>query len=263
MSQFVRIGNEIVPKPKGTDYDLVNGKCYCLIKKDDWTGTLFLKEENTVKLATDHIYESKQDILFKQRVINNFNSSEKTTGVLLAGLKGSGKTLAAKLLCKQANLPVIIVDPSFNSRDLNRFFTSFNTPVAIIFDEVDKNTDKRWDTAQMLSFLDGMQDTGKKLVVFTCNETKSLDDNLLDRCSRIRYYKCYKALDRDTVKLIIDDIMKNNKDTVILLDFIMNHIKTVNYDNIISFVKEVYDYCDEITEDSLMDLIKDMNIETI
>lgn len=33
MSQFVRIGNEIVPKPKGTDYDLVNGKCYCLIKK--------------------------------------------------------------------------------------------------------------------------------------------------------------------------------------------------------------------------------------
>ena len=43
----------------------------------------------------------------------------------------------------------------------------------------------------------------------------------------------------------------------------MNYIKTVNYDNIISFVKEVNEYCDEITEDSLMDLIKDMNIETI
>ena len=38
---------------------------------------------------------------------------------------------------------------------------------------------------------------------------------------------------------------------------------TVNYDNIISFVKEVNEYCDKITEDSLMDLIKDMNIETI
>ena len=84
-----------------------------------------------------------------------------------------------------------------------------------------------------------MQDTGKKLVVFTCNETKSLDENLLDRCSRIRYYKCYKALDRYTVKLIIDDIIKDDRDTVTLLDFIMNHIKTVNYDNIISFVKEV------------------------
>lgn len=263
MSQFVRIGNEIVPKPKGIDYDLVNGKCYSLIRKDDWNGTLFLKEENAVKLATDHIYESEQDILFKKRVINSFNSCEKTTGVLLAGLKGSGKTLAAKLLCKQANLPVIIVDPSFGSRDLNRFFTLFNNPVAIIFDEVDKNTDKRWDTAQMLSFLDGMQDTGKKLVVFTCNKTHSLDENLLDRCSRIRYYKRYNALNRETVKLIINDFFKVEQDITVLLDFIMNHVKTINYDNIISFVKEVHDYCDNITEDSLKNLIGDMNIETI
>ena len=70
-------------------------------------------------------------------------------------------------------------------------------------------------------------------------------------------------MDRDTVKLIIDDIIKDDRDTVTLLDFIMNYIKTVNYDNIISFVKEVDEYCDEITEDSLMDLIKDMNIETV
>lgn len=260
MSQFVKVEDSIVPKPKGIDYDLVNGKCYSL-KKEDWGGTMYLKEEDSIKIPTDHIYETAQDVSFKTRVINNFNNSDKTTGVLLAGLKGSGKTLAAKQLCKQANLPIIIVDPSFRASDLNGFFTSFNTSVAIIFDEVDKNTDRRWDTAQMLSFLDGVQNTCKKLVVFTCNNTCSLDENMLDRCSRIRYYKTYCKLNRETVNMIIDD--KLGKESNVLLDFIMRRFKTINYDNVISFVKEVFDYCDDINEESLEDLIKDMNIELI
>lgn len=261
MSQFVKVGNKIVPKPKGVDYDLVNGKCYSLINEDDWDGTLCLKEEDSIKITTNHIYETEQDISFKNRVINNFNNSDKTTGVLLAGLKGSGKTLAAKQLCKQANLPIIIVDPSFRTSDLNKFFTLFNTPVAIIFDEVDKNTDRRWDTAQMLSFLDGMQNTCKKLVVFTCNNTNSLDENMLDRCSRIRYYKTYYELNRETVNMIIND--KFGKESDVLLDFIMKRFKTINYDNVTSFIKEVFDYCDDINEESLEDLIKDMNIEIV
>lgn len=261
MSQFVKVGDSIVPKPKGVDCDLVNGECYSLIRKDGWDGIMCLKKEKSIKIPTDRIYETTQDISFRTRVINNFNNSDKTTGVLLAGLKGSGKTLAAKQLCKQANLPIIIVDPSFRTSDLNRFFTLFSTPVAIIFDEVDKNTDRGWDTAQMLSFLDGMQNTCKKLVVFTCNDVRPLDENMLDRCSRIRYYKTYYALNRDTVNMIIND--KFGKESNILLDFIMKRFKTINYDNVISFVKEVFDYCDDINEESLEDLIKDMNIEIV
>ena len=205
MSEFIKNGSSILTRPLGLDYDLIPGKVYNLKYMKGWSEYPYL-EENGLLTLPKKVYN--EDDLFISRVLNSFeNGNNNNLGVLLAGLKGSGKSLTAKILAKKSNLPVLIVDSGFPSGELNSLFTKFTTPVCVIFDETDKNT-RYCDTEQMLNFLDGIQTTAKKLVILTCNKTCELSDFILDRCSRIKYFKMYDGISLTIIKDIIKDILK-------------------------------------------------------
>lgn len=92
MAEFIKAGNKIVLKPDGMDYDLIGGQTYGL-KYNKFSGQTWLEEDGGLNLNFK-IYNSEEDELFMDKVINYYNKTTKlTTGVMLAGLKGTGNNV--------------------------------------------------------------------------------------------------------------------------------------------------------------------------
>lgn len=258
MAEFVKIGNEILVKPKldGLSYDLIKGKVYDL-KYNRMEEKLYLQENGDLNMPKK-LYKLKEDDDFIKRVLTYFNSenSSKTTGVLLSGTKGTGKTMLSKRIALESNLPIIIVATDFPADKLNVFFKKFETPVVIMFDEIEKN-DYWWETKDLLGFLDGVEATAKKLVLMTCNKPENIDENFFDRCSRVRYFRQYEANSNSAfVRFMAEDKGVKNIDEVV--NFINNYMQVKSFDNISAFIDEAI-----LFEDiPLADLAKNMNIST-
>ena len=251
-SSFTKYNNQIIPKPFGTDYDLIAGKVYAL-KRDSYSDELYLEEDKDFEFPGNY-YLSKEDERFINKVINTSNNTNKlTTGVLLSGIKGSGKTLMSKHIANKSGLPIIVVDQNIPAYDIEPFFAKFTETVCIIFDEIDKY----WTTKHLLGFFDGVKPSCKKLVLCTCNDEEEIDGYLNDRCSRIRYKKKFDYLTEDAVFGVLCDILEDKEKAKTATEFIYNSISVVSYDNIIVFGEEVKNNPDESYET----ILADMNIE--
>ena len=253
-STFIKNGTKIMPFPKGLEYSLIPGKIYNLVW-NDWTREGWFEEDGTITMP-EKIYQTESDKLFIKRILTYFDKMDKLNlGVLLTGLKGSGKSLTAKLLSKKSNLPIIVVSPTYPANELTEMFTNFNTPCCILFDECDKN--KRWNSNDMLGFLDGLQDTAKKLVIYTCNETCDLSQYLIDRCSRIKYCKNYEGINKETITQIANDLISNKDIIPEVVNFIDDQFLVKSYDNIISYIEEYEMFHEEAT---YITIAEDLNI---
>lgn len=238
MSEFIKNGKQIVSKPKGLDYDLIPGKVYNL-KYNDWDGYSYLEEDGSI-LLPEKIYQNDDDSVFIDRILDSFEqSSNNNVGVMLTGLKGAGKSLTAKQLAVKSEMPIFVVSVDYPATKLKDFFTVFHTPVCVIFDEIDKN-ERHWCGEAMLGFLDGIQSTAKKLVICTCNETCDLCEYMIDRCSRIKFFKEYGGVNKSTIEMIIKDYL--GKEDTELATFIDTQIKVKSYDNILTYIKDVAKY---------------------
>ena len=254
-TEFIKIGDRLVIKPNGADYDLIPGKVYDL-SYDRYMGEDIFKENGELSLPTK-VYTSKKDEFFKKRVLTYFsNSFTDTTGVMLAGTKGTGKSLMAKVLAKESNLPIIIVDPEYPEHRLIKYFKQIVTPVCILFDEVDKS----FNTEKMLDFLDGLQKTSKKLVIMTCNNLSKVSEYLQDRCSRIRYLRKYTTDDNlEFLNILIEDMGIKNVEEV--SKYCRENIKLLSMDNIVAFLNEIKLLEDE--DCTLDEIISVMNIDHV
>lgn len=248
---FVNSNNHIIPKPFGTDYELIPGKVYTLTYDRDLYMD-YLTEDKDFEFPAVY-YLNNKDNKFIDKVVDTFNKTEKmTTGVLLSGMKGSGKTLMAKKIAKESGLPIIVVDSKMSSDDIEPFFAKVTTDVCVIFDEIDKY----WNTRYLLTFLDGVKPTCKKLVIATCNDEKEISTYLNDRCSRIRYKKRFGGLSKDTVEGIINDIVGDKNKANAAAEYICSNVETISYDNVIIFGEEIKNNPD----DSFDDIIEFLNI---
>lgn len=254
MSEFVKIGNQIINKPAGFDYDLIDGKVYNL-KYERFSGTTFLEEDGSLNLPKK-VYTTEDDKIFIKRVNTHFNKTSKlSTGVMLSGIKGTGKTVMAKVIAQNSGLPIIVVDEDFPTGCINDFFRKFAHPVVVIFDEVDKH----WDTENLLGWLDGVQTNAKKLVLFTCNNEDRVNSYMKDRCSRVRYTRHFEATDNARfLKEILKDkgIAENEIDET--YNFIVSNFNLLSIDNILSFIDEKLMF----PEFSNETILKDMNISS-
>ena len=256
-SNFVNSNGHILPKPFGTDYDLEPGKVYTLIHDRDLYME-YLVEDKDFEFPAVY-YLNDKDKKFIDRVINTYKKTDKmTTGVLLSGMKGSGKTLMAKKIAKDCGLPIIVVDSKVSSDDIEPFFTKINTDVCVIFDEIDKY----WNTRYLLSFMDGVKPTCKKLVLATCNDEREIDKYLNDRCSRIRYKKTFVGLTRSVVKGILNDIIEDENKACAAAEYICSNVHTVSYDNVITFGEEMK-YNPDDSLDGIMEFLNISNNRTI
>ena len=236
MANFIKNGNNIIPFPKGLEYELEPGKVYDLLIKTVWGERVTKFTLNGEMNLPPTVYQTKKDKIFIDRVLKNFNHSGKnTTGVLLTGDKGTGKSVTAKILAEKAKLPIVVINSEMEEKYLEEFFKEFDQPVCILFDEVDKS----FNTNKMLTFLDGMHKTAKKLVIMTANDEDNLSGYIKNRCSRIRYYRHYNMLEdaKEYAELICKEKGVENIEEIV--NFIIKNIKYPSIDNISSFIDEV------------------------
>lgn len=251
-SQFIKYNDQIIPKPVGTDYDLIPGKVYSL-ERDKYCDELYLREDKDFEFPEKY-YLGDKDTRFINKIVHTFGNTNKlTTGVLLSGLKGSGKTLMAKKIAITSTLPIIVISQNVNASEIEPFFAKISTDVCVIFDEIDKY----WNARYLLGFLDGVKPSCKKLVLCTCNDEEEIDEYLNDRCSRIRYKKSFECLTKDVIEGIMNDILPNKDKAKSATEFIFNSIDVVSYDNVVMFAEEVKNN----PSDTYESILEDMNIE--
>lgn len=256
---FYKIGNKVTFKPitEGLEYELEAGVVYT-VDIDRYTDEITFSIAPNLTMP-EKIYETADSSKFVSKVLNSFEKSkDDTTGVMLSGLKGSGKTITAKNIALKSNLPIILVDKSFRPSLLVKLFNKLEkTTACVMFDEVDK-LGEDYDDDYLLKILDGANTCGKKLVLCTCNEYDDINEYLKDRCSRIRYWKEFDELSPSLIQEILKDRLNDKDEVNPLTDFIISNFACISFDNVVAFVDEVNEYPTE----SFEELFADMNLSS-
>lgn len=210
------------------------------------------------------IFGAKTTTMRAEKIMNTFtdrvNDGCKNTGVLLSGIKGSGKTLLANDLCVravQSGMPVLIVSNAFNGSGFTSFIKDIEQPALVLFDEFDKVYKDNDDQNGLLTLFDGAGVINKMFVLTT--NTNSVSEFLLNRPSRIRYHYEYKKLPRETMVDYLDAklVHKQHYDNVLML---WDMVHDLNFDILQSLVEEINRYGDKVR---FIDIIRDMNIAIV
>lgn len=145
------------------------------------------------------------------RILSTFSDRSGTTGVLLSGEKGSGKSLLAKTVSHKAaqelNMPTLIINTSFHGDIFNSFMQSIHQPVVVLFDEFEKVYD---DDSQegLLTLLDGVFPS-KKLFILTCNLVHGINTHMMNRPGRLFYAFEFNSLSQTFIEEYANDKLKN------------------------------------------------------
>lgn len=192
------------------------------------------------------------------KIIRSFEKSERSFGVLLTGDKGSGKTMTSSLAANKCidefNMPVIIVDDTFDGAGLVEFIEEIGECV-LFMDEFGKkfNNDQGNQNA-LLGMFDGVN-SSRRLVILTENESRMVNRYILERPGRVHYHFRHDKLDELTVREYCKDHEINDN----VIDQICFRRETsfeFSFDVLQAIVKEYEMFGGEITE-----ICDDLNIE--
>jgi SpoVK/Ycf46/Vps4 family AAA+-type ATPase len=141
------------------------------------------------------------------RILQTFKDRTASTGVLLTGLKGSGKTLLTKsnsLKAAEDDIPTIVVNQPFCGDEFNSFIQAIHQPAVVLFDEYEKVYFKPNNQEQLLTLLDGVYPS-QKLFLLTCNDKWRINENMRNRPGRIYYMLEFAGLDADFIQEFCED----------------------------------------------------------
>lgn len=179
------------------------------------------------------------------RVLLTHYSKPNSTGVLLTGLKGTGKTLFIKVICNlmisQRNVPVIQVNKPYPGEEIFNFIENLGE-CAVVFDEFGKNYDRYGrgpgSNSQdgLLGLLDGMTKS-KRLHLFTENDIEKISEYLLNRPGRVHYHFKYSRLPESIIRELCKDMGVNEAITNELIG-LSKTLKTLSFDVVKCLIEE-------------------------
>ena len=178
----------------------------------------------------------------RDRIISTFLSRPTTTGVLLAGEKGSGKTLLSKSVSTklaEQSIPTIIVNQPFCGDRFNLFIQTIEQPAVVIFDEFEK-VYKRDDQEALLTLLDGVVNT-KKLFILTCNDSNGININMRNRPGRIYYFIPFQGLAKEFIREYCEDVL-DRKEHIARICALSDLYSEFNFDMLKALVEEMNRY---------------------
>jgi len=190
------------------------------------------------------------------RIVETFSKRAQSTGVLLTGEKGSGKTLLAKTLSTklaEINVPTLVINQPWCGEGFNNLLQSIHQPMLVLFDEFEKVYDRdRQD--KILTLLDGVFNT-RKMFVFTCNDRWGINTYMRNRPGRIFYSLDFDGLSLDFIREFCQDTL-NDQSKVDSVCQIAGLAKKFNFDMLKSLVEEMNRY-----NESAKESLRMLNIE--
>lgn len=215
-------------------------------------GAYLVKQEKMGELILNKFdgYQKPQKVYgelndYSDRIIKTFMDKKRGMGVLLTGVKGSGKTFLAKLVSLEMlemGYPTVIVSERVNTDELSVFLASLGGRCVVIFDEFEKVFEHSQEG--LLSLLDGMFENNN-LFIFTANDANRISPLFINRPSRIFYHFKFKGLSDDAIR---DFCLANLKDLKHVSD-ILNlkyYVGDLSFDILASVVEEINRYDDTV-----------------
>lgn len=205
----------------------------------DQMGNLFLQQIESFTIGTKLYGDTTRHT---GRIFQTFMDRDASTGVLLNGEKGSGKSLLAKNLsvtAAEAGIPTIVINQPWTGDKFNSLIQSIEQPCVVLFDEFEKVYDEE-SQEQMLTLLDGVFPS-KKLFILTCNDKWRIDKHMRNRPGRIFYMIDFKGLDPDFIREYCEDTLVN-KEHIERIVQITGTFSAFNFDMLKALVEEMNRY---------------------
>lgn len=205
------------------------------IQSDPVSKELYL-EKTSDKFHIGHkIYG--HSMKFVDRIIKTFGATTGNLGLLLNGVKGTGKTVDSKLVCNNLNLPVLVVPAPYPN--LPDFLSKIPCDVTVFFDEFEKMYPANYNNnADILTVMEGVLTSEHRRVFILTTNSLYINDNLLERPGRLRYHVTYKDLTREVIEEVVDDLLVHKGLREDCIDFIST-LKTITIDIIKKIIEEV------------------------
>lgn len=184
-----------------------------------------------------------------KRILTTFKSRTNSTGVLLTGEKGSGKTLLARelsILLQEEGVPCLIINTTFFGDVFNKFMQDIDQPCMVLFDEFEKVYSEQEHQEHILTLLDGVFPSNK-LFILTSNDKYRVNTHMRNRPGRIFYLIEFKGLDQEFIKEYCEDNLKNIQYIEAVCK--MAHMfDTFNFDMLQALVEEMNRYGEHPSE---------------
>lgn len=176
------------------------------------------------------------------RILSTYMSRPNSTGVMLNGEKGSGKTLLAKTISREAaaqGIPTLIINTAFSGDAFNKFMQDIEQPCVILFDEFEKVYSDQ-DQEAALTLLDGVFPS-RKLFVLTCNNKWRVNEHMRNRPGRIFYMIDFAGLEAEFIREYCQDVLLNQSYTEKIVE-ISSLFEQFNFDMLKALVEEMNRY---------------------
>lgn len=240
MSYFIRNGNTFrVASEEAMDLHKVLPVGNYTIQKDEMAGIMFLEMVDSFQ-PVKRLYGNIQRQA--DRILNTFHDRDISTGVMLNGEKGSGKTLLAKTLSIQAaaqGIPTILINHPWVGDQFNKFMQDIEQPCVVLFDEFEKVYDNDEQEAA-LTLLDGVFPS-KKLFIITCNDKWRVNEHMRNRPGRMYYMIDFGGLEQSFIEEYCNDNL-NAKEHIEKICQIASLFDKFNFDMLKALVEEMNRY---------------------
>lgn len=255
MSKFLKNSHQwaLVPDGAMNLHDELPVGTY-VMKTQPITDALYLEQMEDFQLPKKVYGKVKR---YADRIMNTFVDRPRSTGVLLSGEKGGGKTLLAKMIsidAAAAGIPTIVINIPVADDRLSQFMQAMKQPAVVLMDEFEKVFDDKEKQVGILTLLDGVFNT-RKLFLLTCNDKWGIDQHMHNRPGRLFYSIEFKGMDYDAVEEYCKDRLEDQQYTPKVCE-LLNVFSTLNFDMLQAIVEEMNRY-----KESPLQVLEMLNVQ--
>lgn len=218
-----------------------------IVKFDNMAGAFYFEGVDGFSFGGKRYGDLDRNV---ERILGTFQSRPNSTGVMLTGEKGSGKSLLARtisLVGAERGIPTLVINSPWCGDTFNKFIQDIHQECIVLFDEFEKVYDSG-DQQKLLTLLDGVFPS-KKLFVFTCNDKYRVDTHMRNRPGRIFYMLDFAGLSQEFIREYCDDnlVAKEHADAICRVSSLL---PMFTFDQLKALVEEMNRYS-EGPEDAL------------